>query len=68
MESVMDDWLAVRTLAERLLSLPYHSAAEAEPVRVLAGPDCLNPPVWRAQRAISWCIRPHEVGYIQHIR
>src|SRR5919198_1034719 len=39
----MDDMLAVRTLAERLLSLPHHSDAEAEPVRVLAGalPDDL---------------------------
>jgi hypothetical protein len=35
--------LAVRTLAERLLSLPHHSDAEAESVRVLAGalPDDL---------------------------
>src|ERR671933_1361877 len=33
----MDDMLAVRTLAERLLGLPHHSDAEAEPVRVLAG-------------------------------
>jgi hypothetical protein len=39
----MVDGLAVRTLVERLLSLPHHSDAEAEPVRVLAGalPDDL---------------------------
>ena len=39
----MDDLLAVRTLAERLLSLPHDPDAEAEPVRVLAGalPDDL---------------------------
>src|SRR5437764_1337504 len=39
----MDDLLAVRTLAERLLSLPHHSDAEAESVRVLVGalPDDL---------------------------
>ena len=33
----MDDMLAVRTLAERLLSLPHDPDAEAKPVRVLAG-------------------------------
>ena len=36
----MEDMLAVRTLAERLLSLPHHSDAGAEPVRVLAGARC----------------------------
>src|SRR5918911_1645322 len=33
----MDEMLAVRTLAERPLSLPHDPDAEAEPVRVLAG-------------------------------
>jgi hypothetical protein len=43
----MDDMLAVRTLAERLLSLPHDSDAEAEPARVLPGalPDDLPCPV-----------------------
>src|SRR5918911_2443456 len=39
----MDEMLAVRTLAERPLSLPHDPDVEAEPVRLLAGalPDDL---------------------------